>query len=161
MKGTGKLKVTTPSDREVAMTREFDAPRRLVWAAYTKPELMKRWGGGPPGHKLLVCEIDLRVGGRWRWVVEAPDGSKMGLGGRYIEIVPEERLVSTDEFDQPWYEGEATATISLAEHGDKTTLTLTVRYASKEVRDFVLKTPMEQGVGAGYDRLEELLIELK
>ena len=89
MKTTGTLKVTTPSDREVAMTRVFDAPRRLVWAAYTKPELMKRWAGGPPGHKLLVCEIDLRVGGRWRWVIEALDGSKMGLGGRYIEIVPE------------------------------------------------------------------------
>jgi uncharacterized protein YndB with AHSA1/START domain len=157
MKSTGTLKVTTPSDREITMTRMFDAPRRLVWAAYTKPELMKRWGGGPPGHNLVVCEIDLRVGGRWRWVIEAPDGSKMGLGGRYIEIVPEERLVSTDEFDQPWYEGEGISTISLTEHDGKTTLTLNARYASKEVRDFVLKTPMAEGVGAGYDRLAEVL----
>ncbi|HVU02513.1 MAG TPA: SRPBCC family protein [Polyangiaceae bacterium] len=159
MSTQGSLKVTTPSDREVALVREFDAPRRLVWAAYTKPELMKRWAGGPPGHTLRLCQIDLRVGGRWRWEVEAPDGSVMGLGGRYLEIVPEERLVSTDEFDQPWYEGDATSTITFEEHGDRTTLTMLLRYASRQVRDFVLKTPMETGVNAGFDRLAELVAQ--
>ena len=154
---TKSLTVTTPSDRAITMTRVFDAPKSLVWAAYTKPELMKRWGGGPPGHELVVCEIDLRVGGRWRWVVRTPGGAEMGLGGRYLEIVPEERLVSTDEFDQPWYEGDATSTILLVENAGKTTLTLSVVYASKEVRDMVLKTPMAEGVGAGYDRLAETL----
>lgn len=154
---TKSLTVTTPSDRAIAMTRVFDAPKSLVWAAYTKPELMKRWGGGPPGHELVVCEIDLRIGGRWRWVVRAPGGAEMGLGGRYLEIVPEERLVSTDEFDQPWYEGDATSTVALVENAGKTTLTLSVVYASKEVRDMVLKTPMAEGVGAGYDRLAETL----
>jgi uncharacterized protein YndB with AHSA1/START domain/effector-binding domain-containing protein len=157
MKNVGALTITLPSDREIAMTRAFDAPRRLVWDAYTKPELMKRWGGGPPGWDLVVCEIDLRVGGSWRWVIAGPNGEKMGLGGVYQEIAPRERLVSTEKFDQPWYEGEATSRIDLAERAGKTTLTLTVQYASQKVRDAVLATPMAEGVAAGYDRLAEVL----
>src|SRR5258708_1339966 len=92
------LTVTTPSEREIKMTRLFDAPRDLVWDAYTRPELVKLWAGGPPGIKLVVCEIDLRVGGRWRWVIEHPGGT-MGLGGEYLDLVAPERLVTTDEFD--------------------------------------------------------------
>ena len=78
MTETGTLQVTMPSEREIAMTRVFDAPRRLVFDAYTKPELLKRWAGGPPGWNLVVCEVDLRVGGAWRWVIDGPDGQRMG-----------------------------------------------------------------------------------
>lgn len=154
------LKVTTPSDREIMISRDFDAPRALVFDAYTKPELLKRWAGGPPGWNLVVCEVDLRVGGPWRWVLEGPDGQRMGLGGVYLDVVPPERLVSTEAYDDPWYEGEATSMLVFTERAAKTTLTMTVRYASRQVRDAVLRTPMAQGVGAGFERLAELLAAL-
>jgi uncharacterized protein YndB with AHSA1/START domain len=157
MKNTGNLKVTTPSDREIAMTRVFDAPRRLVFDAYTKPELVKRWLLGPPGWTMPVCEIDLRVGGSYRYVWHGQNGSAMGMRGIYREIVPAERIVCTESFDDPWYEGEAVGTTVFVERGGKTTLTTTVLYASKEIRDAVLKSPMEQGVAASYDRLADLL----
>jgi uncharacterized protein YndB with AHSA1/START domain len=149
------LKVTTPSDREVAMTREFAAPRRLVWDAHTKPELVKRWLLGPPGWSMPVCTIDLRVGGRYRYEWRRDeDGSTMAMGGVYQEIVPIERIVSTEKFDDPWYEGEAVGTLVLTEQHGKTVLTSTVRYASKQVRDSVLKSGMTSGVEQSYDRLE-------
>ena len=154
---TGKLQVTTPSEREIAMTRVFDAPRRLVYDAHTKPELVKRWLGVFGGWSLAVCEIDLRVGGSYRYVWRRDSGTEMGMGGVYREIVPGERIVATEMFDDPWYEGEAVGTTTFVEEGGKTTLTTTVLYASREVRDAVLKTPMETGVAASYDKLEELL----
>jgi uncharacterized protein YndB with AHSA1/START domain len=157
MKNTGNLKVTTPSDREIAMTRVFDAPRRLVFDAHTKPELVKRWLLGPPGWTMPVCEIDLRVGGSYRYVWHGQNGSEMGMRGIYREIVPAERIVCTESFDDPWYEGEAVGTTVFVERGGKTTLTTTVLYASKEIRDAVLKSPMEQGVAASFDRLADLL----
>jgi uncharacterized protein YndB with AHSA1/START domain len=161
MKNTGKLKVTTPSDREIAMTRVFDAPRRLVYDAWTKPELLKRWLGVFGGWTLDVCEIDLKVGGAYRYLWRGPDGVEMGMRGVYREIVLAERIVCTEVFDQPWYEGEAVDTLTFVEQGGKTTATTTVLYASKAVRDAVLKSPMEQGVAAGYDKLEELLPSMK
>ena len=157
MKNTGNLKVTTPSDREIAMTRVFDAPRRLVFDAYTKPELVKRWLLGPPGWTMPVCEIDLRVGGSYRYVWHGQNGTEMGMRGIYREIVPAERIVCTESFDDPWYEGEAVGTTAFVERSGKTTLTTTVLYVSKEVRDAVLKSPMEQGVAASFDRLADLL----
>lgn len=157
MKNTGNLKVTTPSDREIAMTRVFDAPRRLVYDAHTKPELVKQWLGVFGGWSLDVCEIDLRVGGTYRYVWRGTDGKEMGMRGVYREIVPAERLVATETFDDPWYEGEAVGTTVFVEQNEKTTLTTTVRYASKEVRDAVLKTPMEHGVAASYDTLAGIL----
>ena len=157
VQGTGKLQVTTPSEREIAMTRVFDAPRRLVYDAHTKPELVKRWLGVFGGWSLAVCEIDLRVGGSYRYVWRRDSGTEMGMGGVYREIVPGERIVATELFDDPWYEGEAVGTTTFVEEGGKTTLTTTVLYASREVRDAVLKTPMETGVAASYDKLEELL----
>ena len=154
---TGNLEITTPSDREITMTRVFDAPRHLVFEALTKCELLKRWLTGPPGWSMPVCQIDLRVGGAYRFVWRGPDGTEMGMGGVYREIVPPERYVGTEKFDEPWYPGEALDTTVLTEHDGKTTLTLTVKYDSRETRDAVLKTPMAQGVAAGYDRLAELL----
>lgn len=152
------LKITARGDREIVMTRGFDAPRHLVFDAWTKPELLKRWLLGPPGWSMPVCEIDLRVGGAYRYVWRRDsDGTEMGMGGVYREIVPPERLVATEKFDEAWYPGEAVSTVALTEQGGKTTLTNTVLYDSREARDGVLKSPMESGVAASYDRLDEVL----
>jgi uncharacterized protein YndB with AHSA1/START domain len=157
MKSSGTLKVTTPSDREIAMTRVFNAPRGLVFEAFTKPELLKRWLVGPPGWSMVVCEVGQKVGDRYRYVWRHSNGDEMGVGGVLREIVVPERLIATEQFEQPWYPGEALVTNVLVEQGGKTTLTLTIRYESPEARDIALKSPMEQGVAASYDRLAELV----
>lgn len=158
---TASLQVTTPSDREIAMTRVFDAPRHLVFAALTKPELVQRWLLGPDGWSMPVCEIDLKVGGAYRYVWRRDkDGSEMGMGGVFREIAPPERLVATEKFEQPWYPGEALVTTILAEEDGRTTLTTTVLYDSREIRDGVLQSDMERGVKASYDRLAEVLASI-
>ena len=157
MTNTGSLQIATPTDREIVMTRVFDAPRRLVFDAHTKPELVKRWLLGPPGWSMPVCEIDLRVGGTYRYVWRNDQGTEMGMGGVYREIVPPERLVATEKFDQSWYPGEALDTTVLVEQDGRTTLTLTVLYESRAARDAVLESGMERGVEASYDRLAALL----
>jgi uncharacterized protein YndB with AHSA1/START domain len=157
VKNVGKLQISTPSDRELAMTRVFDAPRSLVFDAWTKPELLKRWLGVRGGWTFAVCEVDLKVGGSYRFVWRGPGGAEMGMGGVYREIVRPERLVATEKFDEAWYEGEALDTTTFIEQGGKTTATTTVRYASREVRDAVLKSPMERGVAESYDKLDEVL----
>ncbi len=158
MQNTETLKLTTPGDREIVMTRVFDAPRRLVFQAFTKPDLVKRWLLGPDGWSMPACEIDLRVGGKYRYVWRRDkDGSEMGMGGVYREIVVPERIVATEKFDEAWYPGEAVGTLLLIEEGGKTSVTQTVLYESREVRDAVLKSRMEKGVAASYDRLAELL----
>jgi uncharacterized protein YndB with AHSA1/START domain len=152
------LKVTTPSDREIAMTREFNAPRKLVYDAHTKPELVSQWLLGPPGWTMPVCEMDVRVGGKYRWVWKNErDGTMMGMGGVYREVVAPERIVATEKFDEAWYPGESLNTLVLVEKGGRTTLTQTMRYESKETRDAVLKSGMEKGVTASYDRLDGVL----
>jgi uncharacterized protein YndB with AHSA1/START domain len=158
VKNIGKLQVTTPSEREIAMTRVFDAPRSLVFDAWTKPELLKRWLGVRGGWTFAVCEVDLKVGGSYRFVWRGPSGAEMGMGGVYREIVRPERLVATEKFDEPWYEGgEALDTTTFVERGGKTTATTTVLYASREVRDAVLQTPMTTGVAESYDKMAEVL----
>lgn len=156
----GGLSVTTPSDREIVMTRVFDAPRSLVFEALTKPERVRRWLLGPDGWTMTVCEIDLRVGGtyRYEWRHEE-DGSEMAMGGTYREVVPPERLVATERFDTSWYPGDAVGTLELVEENGQTRLVQTILYDNKEARDAVLRTPMDQGVAAGYDRLQALLKE--
>jgi uncharacterized protein YndB with AHSA1/START domain len=157
MTNEGNLKVTARGDREIVMTRAFDAPRKLVFDAFTKPELVKQWLLGPPGWSMPVCEIDLRVGGSYRYVWRKAGMPDMGMGGVYREVVAPERVVATEKFDQAWYPGEAVGTLVLVEQSGKTTVTQTVLYASAEARDAVLKSGMEKGVGASYDRLEEML----
>jgi uncharacterized protein YndB with AHSA1/START domain len=154
------LKLATRGDREIVMTRVFDAPRTLVFDAFTKPELVKQWLLGPPGWSMPVCEIDLRVGGAYRYVWRNTDGHEMGMGGVYREIAAPRRLVATERFDQPWYPGEAVGTVVLVEQSGTTTLTQTILYQSREARDAVLKTGMERGVAASYDRLAEMLPSL-
>jgi uncharacterized protein YndB with AHSA1/START domain len=158
MKNT--LKVTAGGDREIVITRAFNAPRQLVFDAHTKPELVQRWLLGPPGWTMPVCEIDLRVGGSYRYVWRNQDGTEMGMGGVFREIVRPERLVATERFDQSWYPGEALDTTIFVEKAGVTTVTITVLYESQEARDGVLKSPMADGMSFGYDRLEELLASL-
>ena len=151
------LKVEARGDREIVLTRVFDAPRRLVFDAFTKPELLKRWLTGAPGWTLAVCEVDPRVGGSIRYLWRGPAGEEMGMSGVVREITPPERMVATEKFDQAWYPGEAVGTVVLTEQGGKTTLTQTLLYESREARDLVLKSPMEMGVSISYNQLAELL----
>src|ERR1700734_4000847 len=131
-KASSALIVTMPSDREIVLTRVFHAPRRLVFQAWTQPEHLMQWFG-PRSCPLLSCELDLRVGGAWRFILRGPDGRDMGMGGVYQEIKPYERLVSTESFDD--YPGESLNTMTFSERAGKTTLTTRVLYASQEVRD--------------------------
>ena len=152
------FKVSTPSDREIRVTRDFDAPRRLVFGAFTKPELVRRWLLGPPGWTMPLCEIDLRVGGAYRYVWRSEtDGSQMALGGVFREVCPLERLVATEKFDDAWYPGEALDTTVFVETRGITRATITVLYESQEARDTARRSGMEYGMAAGYDRLETLL----
>lgn len=157
MTATSPLQVTTPSDREIVVTREFNAPRQLVFDAHTKPALIKRWLLGPGGWTMPICEVDLRVGGSYRYVWRHPDKSEMGISGVYREIEAPERLVATEKFDEAWYPGEALDTLVLTERNGKTLLTQTMRYESKEARDIAASSGMTEGMSAGYDRLETLL----
>jgi uncharacterized protein YndB with AHSA1/START domain len=152
--------VTTPSDREIAMTRVFNAPRRLVYDAWTKPELLRRWLGVREGWTMVVCEVDLRVDGRYRYVWRGPKQEKLGLGGTFREIARPHRLVSTEAFEEEWYSGEAIDTLVLTEENGKTTATLTMLLGSKDARDMALQSGMETGVAQSYDVLDTVLASI-
>ena len=155
MTNTGTLQVATPTSREIVMTRVFDAPRQMVFDAFSKPELLKRWFG-PRGWTLSTCEVDLRVGGGFRFVLRGPDGREMGMRGLYKELAPPERSVHMETFDDfPGSESQVTAVFT--ERDGKTTFTATVLYPSQQVRDAVIASGMEHGAAESYDRLAELL----
>jgi len=156
MKNTGTLKVETRGDREIVMTRVFDAPRELVFRALTTPELLKRWFG-PHGWTLTECEVDLRVGGAWRFVSKGPGGRTMGMRGVYREIVPTERIVYTESFDDWAEQGSALITTTLVERDGRTTLTCVSLAPSREIRDAVIQSGMEHGAAETYDRLADML----
>jgi len=151
----GSLTVTTPTEREILMTRVFDAPRPLVFEAWTNPKYVSQWLLGPEGWTMPVCEIDLRPGGAWRFVWRKSDGKEMAMTGVYREVAPPERLVHTEVWGAEW--PETLNTLVLAEKDGKTTCSLTVLYPSKEARDAALKTGMEDGVAVSFDRLDGLL----
>ena len=153
------LTVTTPSEREIVMTRTFDAPRELVFEAITKAEHMREWWG-PRGFTMLVCEIDLRPGGAYRFVQKGPDGGEYAFRGEFREIVPPERIGWTFEFEGA--PGSISVdTMTLAEEDGKTTITSTSLFDSVEQRDVMLQSGMETGAGESYDRLAELLERLQ
>ena len=156
MKNTGTLKVETRGDREIVMTRIFDAPRDLVFKALTTPALLKRWFG-PHGWTLTECEVDLRVGGSWRFLSTGPGGRTMGMRGVYREIAPFERIVYTESFDEWAAQGSALITATLAERDGRTTLTVVSLAPSREVRDAVIQSGMEHGAAETYDRLADML----
>ena len=162
MPNPGKLKITTAGDREIVITRNFDAPPHLVWQAMTRAELIRRWLFLPPGWKMTRCDEDVRVGGAYRWEWAGPDGKPaMSMGGVYREVVPNRRLVRTEKFEfgcQP-QSGEQLGTMEFNEQGDGTLVKITVAYPSKEARDAALASGMEQGMSAGYDNLEAMLAE--
>jgi|ERR1041385_2275136 uncharacterized protein YndB with AHSA1/START domain len=152
--------VTTPSEQEIRMTRLFDAPRDLVFEAMTKPEHVKEWWGRlGDGYSVPVCEIDFRVGGKWRFVNRHPRGEAV-FYGEYREISPPNRLVFTEIYE-PFPNAVSVVTAVLTEEGEKTRLTTTVRYPSREVREMVMGTGMTKGAGISYDRLEDLVAKLQ
>jgi uncharacterized protein YndB with AHSA1/START domain len=152
--------VTTPSDHEIRLTRLFDAPPRLVFEAMTKPEHVTQWWGRlGEGYSVPVCEIDLRVGGRWRFVNRHPHG-EAAFHGEYREIASPNRLVFTEIFEE-FPDSVSVVTSELTEENGKTRFTATVRYPSLEVRDAVIKSGMARGAGISYDRLEDLVAELQ
>ena len=153
--------VTAPGEREIVVQREFDAPRRAVFAAYTEPDLLRRWFG-PHGFTLTECAIDLNVGGHWRYVVRGDDGSEMILQGYYREVDPPARLVTTQVFGDEYIADDASlASAQFDEHEGRTTLTITVRYATGEERDEMATSGMAEGMGQGFERLDDLLATLQ
>jgi uncharacterized protein YndB with AHSA1/START domain len=151
--------VSTPSEYEIRVTRDFNARRQLVFEAFTKPDLIRRWLLGPPGWSMPLCEIDLRIGGSYRYVWRSEkDGSQMAVGGVFRDVISLERLVCTERFDDAWYPGEAEVTTKFTETNGITKTTITIRYESREARDTARRSGMEIGLAAGYDRLETLLL---
>lgn len=147
--------LTMPSDLEIVITRAFNAPRRLVFEAWTKPEHIRHWMIGPSGWTMTVCEIDLRPGGAWHFGWRGPDGTEMEMRGVYTEVTPPERVVYTESWGADW--PETLETVHLSEEDGKTTVTSTMLFSSKETRDAALKTGMEEGMSASYARLDEHL----
>jgi uncharacterized protein YndB with AHSA1/START domain len=155
--GRSGLSVTLPTDREIVLSRTFDAPRRLVFEAISRPEHVSRWWG-PHGSSLTSCEMDMRPGGSWRFVLRGPDGQEHPFKGEYLEVVPPERVVSTFIYDvEGIREHETVETLTLDEKDGRTTLTVTVLHRTKESRDGQLGSGMEVGAGQSYDRLAALL----
>jgi uncharacterized protein YndB with AHSA1/START domain len=152
------FKVSLPSDLEIRITRDFHAPPSLVFDAFTKPQLVRRWLLGPEGWSMPICEIDLRVGGAYRYVWRNDaKATQMGVAGVFREIAAPERLVATERFDDAWYPGEALNTTVFVEKGEITNTTITMLYISREARDTAKFSGMEHGMAAGYNRLEEML----
>lgn len=153
------VEVSTPSEREIRVARAFDAPAKLVWDCHTKPELIRRWMLGPPGWSMPVCEVDLTVGGayRYRWRSDA-DGTEFGSSGVHKEIVPFSRIVTSERMEG--FDGEAINTLVFEEVGGRTTATITMLFASKEARDGALQSGMSDGMAMGFDRMDDILAKL-
>lgn len=159
MSAAKPLSIATPGDCEIVITREFNAPRELVFDAMGEARLLKRWFNGPPGWTLSVCDVDFRVGGKYRFVWNGPDGVEMGMGGVHKEIVRPERVVRTEIFDQDWTGGETIGTAVFTERDGRTTLTTTVVYSSREARDAALQSGMAEGMEMGYQTLDAFLAD--
>ncbi|RHX84249.1 SRPBCC family protein [Leptospira stimsonii] len=158
MNKAGNLKLVPKDDLEIVMTREFNAPRKMVFETITKPKYVRRWLLGPPGWSMDVCEIDFKVGGKYRYFWKHEDGRTMGMGGVYKEIQRPERIVHTEVFDEAWYAGESWITTVFTEKDGRTFMTATMKYESVQARDSVIHSPMEGGVSSSYERLDEILL---
>jgi uncharacterized protein YndB with AHSA1/START domain len=157
MTHSGKATVTLPTDTEIVIEREFDAPAHLVWRATTEPDLIKRWWSGKRG-EVTTVEVDLRVGGTWRYVMQTPDGFEVAFHGTYREIVPDEKVVSTELYEMEGLtEDDATLnTMTLVEHDGTTTLTTVVQCRTQEIRDAIIESGMEGGMQEAFDALEDV-----
>ena len=149
--------VSTSGDKILIVTRSFRAPRQLVYDAYTRPELLQRWLGVRNGWTFDVCEVDLRVGGKYRWVWRNAKGKELALSGVYQQITAPERIVCTEKFDQPWYPGEALNTIDFLEHNAETVLSITMEFETKEARDGAAQSGMERGMEESFLVLDAIL----
>jgi uncharacterized protein YndB with AHSA1/START domain len=154
MASSASATVTLPADEQILITREFDAPKELVWRAYTEPELVRKWWHANRG-EMTVCDIDLRVGGGWRYVMVTPDGVEVAFHGEYREVVPHERIVSTEVYEAV-PDAEAVDTIEFTEAGGRTTITLLVQHQRKEHRDMHIASGMEDGLQDALDLLEQV-----
>ena len=152
--------VTMPTDREIVITREFNAPRRLVFEAWTNPEYLPQWMLGPDGWTMTICEIDLRPGGKWHFIGRGPKGQAPDFYGVFREVAPPDRLVYTEIF-APFPDVESVVTTVLTEESGKTRITVNCLYPSKDVRDMVVTSGMERGAAISYDRLEDLVRALQ
>ena len=161
MTSKGSATVTLPTDEQILITREFDAPKHLVYKAWTTPELVRRWWSGERG-EMTIAEIDLRVGGTWRYVMVADGDLEVGFHGEFREIVPNERIVSTEVFEgMPGVPGgEALNTLTLTEADGRTTLSVLVEHKTKEERDGHINSGMEGGMQESMDRLEQVAVSL-
>jgi uncharacterized protein YndB with AHSA1/START domain len=157
---SGKATVTLPTDDQILITREFDAPAHLVYRAVTEPELVRRWWTGQRG-EMTVCEIDLRVGGRWRYeMVAGSTGDEVAFYGEYREIVPDQRIVCTEVF-APFPDDGALNTMTLTEHDGRTTLTTLVQHSTPQARDMHINSGMEGGMQEAFDKLEQVAVSLR
>ncbi|HEX4779400.1 MAG TPA: SRPBCC family protein [Usitatibacter sp.] len=159
MKNSQTLELVAQGDREIVITRDFDAPAKLVFRALAEPALVRRWMLGPGDYDMPVCDIDFRVGGSYKYLWKSvKDGSEMVLAGAFREIVPGKRIVRTERFEaRGWSPGDSVGTVVLTENAGKTTMQTTMLYESKQVRDGMLKSGMKEGVAMSYDRLEEVV----
>ena len=157
---TKTLSVSTPSELEIAVEREFDAPVDLVFDCYTKPELVRRWLSGPDDWSLAVCEIDLRVGGKYRYVWAGPEEQRMGMDGLFHEIKSPEALVATEHFDDDFGMGKMLSSIAFLAEGDRTRMRQSILFESRAQRDAAVETGMTDGMGMSFSALDALLSEL-
>ena len=160
---SGTATVTLPTDEQILITREFDAPKDLVYKAFTTPELVERWWTAKRG-EMTTCEIDLRVGGKWRYVMQTPDGIEVGFHGEYREIVPNERIVSTEIFEgmpEGAPEEAAVNTATFTEENGRTKLEILVQHSNKQFRDMHVESGMEAGLQDAMDLLEEVATSLR
>jgi uncharacterized protein YndB with AHSA1/START domain len=162
---SGTANLTLPTDEQILITREFDAPKDLVYKAWTTPELVKRWWNAKRG-EVTLCEIDLRVGGRWRYVMIADNGTEVGFHGEFREIVPGERIVSTEVYEGlpegvSEEEGRTVNTVTFTEENGRTTLTILVQASNKVSRDAIIDSGMEAGLQDALDLLEEVAVSLR
>ena len=158
---SGTATVELPTDEQIVITREFDAPKYLVYKAYTTPELVKRWWSGERG-EVTLAEIDLRVGGAWRYVMVTENGFEVAFHGEYHELVPDERIVSTEIYEMPGGDSPPTVNTATFEEADgRTTLTIVVQCPSKELRDTIIDSGMEGGLQEAFDRLEQVAVSLR
>jgi uncharacterized protein YndB with AHSA1/START domain len=158
-KSSGKLKVTTRGDKEILLNRVFDAPRHLVWEAMSKPEYVRRWWCCMEGYTMPVCDMDFRVGGRWRYVMRSSDGSDVGFSGEYLAIEAPTKIVNTEIFD-PFPDAPATCTVTLEEKDGKTYFQNVVVHSTAEGRDAHINSGMEFGANIAFDRIEQIAQEL-
>jgi uncharacterized protein YndB with AHSA1/START domain len=161
MRSSGTAKVTLPTDTQILVTREFDAPKHLVYEAWTTPELIKRWWSGDQG-EVTIAEVDLRVGGTWRYVLVTGDGFEVAFHGEYRQIVPNERVVTTEVYEGvPETDGDVVCTYTFTEIDGRTMLTLLVDHPNEEIRDMVIDSGMETGMQEAWDHLEQVAASLR